>query len=493
VSILVVVAVVGAFAVVRTGLLGWRIVNTVGAIDFRTPLAVPALAESTIDADGTRVFRLDAQAGTSEFADGTTTQTLGFNGAYLGPTIVADRGESIAIEVTNSLDEDTTVHSHGMHLPARMDGGPHQMIAPGETWSPNWIVDQPAATLWYHPHLEGATERQVAMGMAGMVILRDEDEATLPLPRDYGIDDIPVIVQDASITDGSDLATGGGGFVGSLGNQLLVNGTIGPYLEVSTDVVRLRLLNASPARVYNFAFSDDREFAMIASDGGLLDRSLPLTHIQLSPGERAEVLVTVQPRERVVLQSRAQDLGATNILAGETGGADTLDVLELRGADTVQHRGSVPNELASVERYDPADASAERSFNMDETQINDQRMDMGRLDEVVELGATEIWNVRNQMAAPHSFHVHDVQFQVLSIDAEAPPPELSGWKDTIFLRPNTDYRLIMRFDDYSDPDWPYMYHCHLLRHEDRGMMGQFVVVKPREQPGTNVGSSAAHH
>jgi bilirubin oxidase len=105
-------------------------------------------------------------------------------------------------------------------------------------------------------------------------------------------------------------------------------------------------------------------------------------------------------------------------------------------------------------------------------------MAMDHIDEVVELGSTEIWKVTNNMAFPHNFHVHDVQFQVLSIAGAAPPPELAGWKDTVYLRPNSEYRLIMRFDDYSDPDHPYMYHCHLLRHEDSGMMGQFLVLRP---------------
>ena len=108
---------------------------------------------------------------------------------------------------------------------------------------------------------------------------------------------------------------------------------------------------------------------------------------------------------------------------------------------------------------------------------------MGRIDETVEVSSTEIWTVRNGMSMPHSFHVHDVQFQVLTIDGREPPAELAGWKDTVYLEPNIDYRLIMTFTDYTDPDFPYMYHCHLLAHEDSGMMGQFVVVEPGQKAG----------
>ena len=123
-----------------------------------------------------------------------------------------------------------------------------------------------------------------------------------------------------------------------------------------------------------------------------------------------------------------------------------------------------------------------KTAKLDGTQINQNEMNMGRVDEVVRLGATEVWNVTNNMALPHSFHVHDVQFQVLAVGGEAPPPELAGRKDTIYLRPNTAYRLIMRFDDYADAESPYMYHCHLLWHEDQGMMGQFLVVAPGDEP-----------
>jgi hypothetical protein len=103
-------------------------------------------------------------------------------------------------------------------------------------------------------------------------------------------------------------------------------------------------------------------------------------------------------------------------------------------------------------------------------------MDPGRIDEVVEVGTTEIWEVRSLDAFPHNFHVHDVQFQVVSIDGTPPPPELAGRKDTIYLEPRRRYRLIMRFEDFTDPAAPYMFHCHLLLHEDEGLMGQFLVV-----------------
>jgi FtsP/CotA-like multicopper oxidase with cupredoxin domain len=155
-------------------------VTPVDEAEFATELAIPPLAPSRV-VDGTRVFSLTAQEGTTEFRPGIRTRTWGFDGAFLGPTLRAERGERVAVEVTNDLDEPTSVHWHGMHLPAAMDGGPHQEVAPGARWRPTWEIDQPAATLWYHPHPHGATEEHVYRGLAGMFLL-DDDAASTTCP-----------------------------------------------------------------------------------------------------------------------------------------------------------------------------------------------------------------------------------------------------------------------------------------------------------------------
>ncbi|TFB76434.1 copper oxidase [Cryobacterium glaciale] len=482
-------AVVGA-VVVALGLTacsgenGAGVIDTVGTIDFVNPLAIPPLAESTVDASGHRVFDLVAQAGTTEFVPGVATDTWGYNGSYLGPTLVAERGENVRINVGNALDEATTVHWHGMSLPAEMDGGPHQMVEPGATWSPNFTIDQPAATLWYHPHPDGNTEHQVEMGLAGLFLVQDDEEAALTLPRTYGVDDIPVVVQDRRFDDNGQFVTDVRGYIGPIGDQLLVNGTLAPYLDVTSEVVRLRLVNGSTSRMYDFGFSDGRSFDLIGTDGGLLAEAAPMDGIRLSPGERAEILVQLTPGETVNLQSTPPDLGTSASAATRNAGDDTLDVLELRAAATLSSIGVPSATLASIEPLQKADATTDRSFTLNGYTINNKLMDMTRIDETVEAGATEVWTVDNAMPLPHNFHVHAVQFQVLRVGTEAPPAELSGWKDTIYLEPGVRYELIMRFAEYTDTDFPYMFHCHMLSHEDAGMMGQFVVVKPGEQAGT---------
>jgi len=456
-------------------------VDTVGEVRFENRLAIPPLADSELDAEGRRVFTLTAESGESEFRPGESTETWGFNGPYLGPTLRATRGEEVMVDFENGLDEATTVHWHGMHLPAAADGGPHQLVEPRASWTPSWEIDQPAATLWYHPHPHGDTEEHVYRGLAGMFILDDEEEAGLDLPREYGVDDVPVIVQDKRFADDGSLVEDDRERLGILGDTLLVNGTYGPYLDVSTERVRLRLLNGSTARTYDFGFSDQRDFSLIATDGGLLERPAELDRIQLSPGERAEIIVTMEPRERVVLRSYPPDLEPGSDTSRQDGGEDSFDVLQLRAAAQLNPSAAVPTELTDVAELDPADAAETREFELRSDRINGEEMDMERIDEVVEVGTTEVWEVENGHGRPHTFHVHDVQFQVLDVDGEDPPPELSGWKDTIQLPPRAQVRLVMAFEDYADPDSPYMYHCHLLRHEDEGMMGQFVVVEPGER------------
>ncbi|WP_432986225.1 multicopper oxidase family protein [Dactylosporangium sp. CA-233914] len=448
-------------------------------VDFNRSLRIPPLAESTVDAQGARVFELRAQPGDTDLGHGST-RTWGYNGSYLGPTLRAKRGEHVNINVRNTLAEPTTVHWHGMHLPASQDGGPHHPIPAGGLFQAAWTIDQPAATLWYHPHPSERTETQVYRGLAGMFIVDDGEPAQRALPHDYGVDDIPVLVQDKKF-DGDQLSMDErfGSDIGVLGDEILVNGTPAPFLDVRSELVRLRLLNASTARVYSFTLADGRPFALVGTDGGLLDKPYMTDRVRLSAGERAEIVVSLRPGERVALRS-TRPLGG-GLDSKFNGGQDSFDILQLRAAPALTP-ATLPGTLLSTPRLDPAQAAQTRSFTFQGRKINGRGMDMGRADAVVVKDTTEVWNVANGHDTPHSFHIHDVQFQVLKVDGQAPPPQLGGWKDTVFLEPHQRYTVIARFADYADPTTAYMFHCHVLRHEDNGMMGQFVVVEPGQQP-----------
>jgi len=469
--------------------------SNVGQLGFVNQLKIPPLLEPRLDGAGRKVFDLRLQQATCELLPGKLTQTWGANGAYLGPTIRATRGDQVAVNVANDLPEATTIHWHGMHLPAAADGGPHQLIQPGSTWSPSWRIDQPAATLWYHPHPHGATEDHVYRGVAGLLLLNDPAAGTLPLPDRYGVDDIPVIIQDKRFHRNGDLDFGQSPFspIGRLGDQLLVNGTHDPHLNITSQRVRLRLLNASTARVYNLGFADDRPFELVGTDGGLLEWPHRTTRVPLSPGERAEIVAEFRPGERVVLRGFPPDLGLDPFQGRFAGADDAFDLLQVRARPKLTPSPPVPDRLARHQQLDEAEVATTRRLELNgSSRINDLRMDLGRIDQTVTVDTAERWEVTNQSGNPHNFHVHGVQFKVNDQTDAGPPPALIGWKDTVFIPPGGTVQLLVQLPGYSDPALPYMFHCHLLQHEDNGMMGQFVVVQPGEPPPGSLPSHQHH-
>jgi FtsP/CotA-like multicopper oxidase with cupredoxin domain len=462
----------GIYAAART--------TTVEELRFENRLAIPPLLEPR-EENRRKVFELTLRSGSAELLPGKPTETWGVSGSYLGPTLRAARGDHVELHVRNELPETTTIHWHGMHLPAVADGGPHQLIEPGETWTPSWTIEQPAATLWYHPHPHARTAEHVYRGVAGLFLLDDPETDRLPLPREYGVDDIPLVVQDKRLhDDGSlDFSQDWISPTGRLGDTILVNGTYDPNVEIHDERVRFRLLNASAARVYNIGFADDRRFDLVATDGGLLEAPHRTSRIQLSPGERAEIVAAFRPRERVVLRSFEPDLEANFWEERFAGGDDRFDLLQVRAAAALDPSPDVPTKLATRQHLGAEDAVRTRRFELDGRSINGKRMEMDRIDELVEAGSVEIWEVRNASGTPHNFHPHGVSFRLLDYDGSEPPPALTGSKDTIYAPPKKTLRLLVRFGDYADPHTPYMFHCHLLEHEDRGMMGQYVVVSRR--------------
>jgi suppressor of ftsI len=453
---------------------------------FTQRLHIPPLLEPTVDSDGAKRFSLELRAGRSQFFPGRTTETWGINGDYLGPVVRAARGDRVRMAVTNRLPETTTLHWHGMRLPARMDGGPHQMIEPGATWTPEWTIEQPAATSWFHPHLHEKTAMHVYRGLAGMFLI--DDPKGPALPHDYGVDDVPLIVQDKVFDDGQ-LETGGvnGGTFGLLGDTILVNGTRDPFLEVSTELVRFRLLNASNARVYRIGFADGRVFRVVGGDAGLLDRPAETDRVKISPGERVEIVARFAPGETVVMDSRGEPRKTANDIE-----EDDFTLLKIVAAAGLGTSVAVPATLGGPGPEAPPPGARIRRFSLSGSEINDKDMDMTRIDEVVPAGAVEIWEIDNTTYA-HNFHIHEVAFRILEINGVAPPPYQSGPKDTVFLPKKAKARLLVRFGTHVDPVTPYMYHCHILRHEDKGMMGQFVVVEPGTEDLVPRTVPAGHH
>lgn len=464
-------------------------------------LPIPPAEHGRYDAASrTRAFHLTAQDGHSEILPGAKdTRTWGFNGAFLGPTLVASRGDRIKMEVENKLIEMTTVHWHGMKLPAYSDGGPHSPIQPGETWRPTWTVDQPAATLWYHPHPHMATALHAYRGLAGMFIVEDDVATGLDLPREYGVDDIPVVVMDAKFTNDNQLDHEVDPTLGLLGTTPLVNGITNAFFQATTRRVRLRLLNGASMRFYTFKLDNGAPLQIVATDSGLLDAPVSADELLIGPGERVEVVIDLEPDKEIKLQSvpREDNFGIPAPEPGskadpvDFGFRDHFDILTLRGPQaSAAYLPALPNTLdpAAAETAVPSAAGrTDREFVLNTFMINGQEMDMGRVDVTIDHDAPEVWHVSNENADwPHNFHIHNARFRVIDFDGAGIDVPTLGWRDVVSLPPKAKASLLVEFGHYPDATIPYMFHCHMLLHEDSGMMGQYVVVKPGEKADVRV-------
>lgn len=459
----------------------------------QSPLYIPPTITS-------ETINLTLQEGTTTFYEGIETSTMGANGSLLGPTLILQRGNTVSITVDNQLPDTTTIHWHGMHVAPQNDGGPHSIILPDEIWTPSFEIMDQAGINWYHPHLHMKTGEHVSKGIAGLIIVKDDEEAALELPRTYGVDDFPIILQ----TKGFD-ADGQIIFHTNLDTSVMVNGTVKPFVEFPAQVVRMRVLNGSSQRVMELGFSDNRTFQIIGTDGGLLEDPVGLERYRIAPGQRADILVDLSASlgDNIQLMSYASELpnaiyGATQpgMGAGMTGSLIGYSSNPLNGSDyefmditvgaaTVDPILTIPATLIS--HSPPIEGTEDISRTLTFTQtvmgdlngpfkINGATFDMDVLNYTVPLDNIEIWTLTNQTPIAHPFHIHDVQFYILEINGSSPPPELSGLNDVVLV-PGAmgSVKFIAQFNDFANDTIPYMYHCHMLPHEDMGMMGQFIV------------------
>ena len=434
------------------------------------------------------------------FPTGKIAHTYAFNQyKYLGPTLILNKGSNVNMSVNNQIGDTTTVHWHGIHLPSMMDGGPHTQILPNAVWTPSFTVMDNAATYWYHPHFMGKTAKQAIKGAAGLIIVRDPIEAALNLPRKYGVDDLPLIVQCQQYDSNNQAMP-----LGMQDSTILVNGARASHgytvnANCPAQIIRMRLLNASGERTFNFGFTANKSFKIIASDGGLLNNPVSTTRIRLSPGERAEILIDLNGMngQTLHLMSYASEL-AMGIQGGPTMpmpvGSPPMDS-PLNGIDfnimqitvvpqTVNPVTTIPTILTTNTPFTSGQANITRTvrFTADSLMVmdgpfyfNGNSFDMMRIDYEIPLGNIEIWKLVNETMVAHPFHIHDVQFFLIDRSGSMPPAEELGRKDVVLVPPFDSVMFITKFEDFADTTVPFMYHCHILMHEDDGMMGQFVV------------------
>lgn len=468
------------------------------------PLPIPELVDAR-DHDGQ--LHLSAAASRHRFAPNfPTSASYGYNGSFLGPTLRLRRGESVEISVENRLPEMTTAHWHGLLIPAWLDGGPHNAIEPGETWAPVLEIDQGEATCWYHAHPHHATGWQVHMGLAGMIYVEDGTGERLGLPRDYGVDDIPLVLQDRMFTEAGEQffrPYPRERILGLRGDMMVVNGAISPHAAVPAGLVRLRLLNGANARNFHLHFSDGREFHVVATDGGYIRAPAPVSELTISPGERFEIVVDFSDGAEVELRTHDDEVEGHGRRMGRlTTRSPSSGNLSSQAGTMVHFRvdpelpvadNLLPERLVSVPQADARPVFTRRSVALEmwpehggtlpgelggrgqgpAMSINGKRFDMDRIDFAPTRGSVELWEIHSHLM-PHPFHVHGAFFRIVSLDGARPPAHLDGWKDTVLVEEHAE--IAIAFDQPATRDYPFMFHCHILEHEDGDMMGQFITV-----------------
>lgn len=500
---------------------------------------------SRLEPDPRGQIQITAMTGTSQW-QGKNVATWGYNGSLLGPAIVLRRGKTATVNINNQLPEATTLHWHGLAIPGDVDGGPMARIEPGATRQVSFTPDQPAATCWFHPHLHGKTGHQVAQGLAGLILLQDDETDKLRLPTQWGSDDVPLIFQDKRLTqDGSridyqlDIMSAA---VGWFGDMMLTNGVQYPQQAVPRGWLRLRLLNGCNARSLHIAASDNRPLYVIGSDGGLLAEPVKVASLPLLPGERFEVMVdTSDGKSFDIVTLPVEQMGMT--LAPFDQPLPLVQILPLRVMasatlpDTLVQLPPVPSAeganarwlqlmmdpqldqqgmAALMQRYGdkamgnmgghhamssesgshdkmamgdhdmsamgghdmpmPESHSAKAGYDFHNgNKINGQAFNMTKPMFNVTPGQLEKWTISGEGDKMlHPFHIHGTQFRILSENGKPPAPHRQGWKDMVNVN-GWRSEVMVRFDHRAAAEHAYMAHCHLLEHEDTGMMLGFTV------------------
>jgi len=483
---------------------------------FVDTLPIPPVAKP----NGTRVlasskatapfYRLAAQPVSAKIhRDLPATRFWSFGPSVPGPTLEMRSGEDVLVEWGNELPQQHFLpidyrlhgaeqgnpqvrivsHLHGAHVPADSDGFPEDWFAPGKSVLYHYPNQQEAAMLWYHDHAMGINRLNIYAGLFGAAILRDKFEDGLNLPSSNY--EIPLMIFDRMITPEGQLyypisEKPRAPWVPELfGDAILVNGKLFPYLDVAPRKYRFRILNASNARFYHFALHNGLGFHQIGTDQGLLSAPAAIKSLMLAPGERADIVVDFSDSrgEQIVLKS------------------DSFNVMQFRVSGAkVNDSSSLPAQLRPVPKMNESEATTTRLLTLDEydSHAGDPVLMLlnasywhDPITEKPTLNSTEVWSFVNPTDDTHPIHLHAVRFQILDrqhyepwtyitkkqfrfLGPRVPPgPGEAGWKDTVRADSKMVTRIIVRFDSYAGR---YVWHCHILEHEDNEMMRPYEIV-----------------
>ena len=466
-------------------------------------------AEKTVQILSGAQTRVWSYEGQLLSGSGVTVQNL--PGNYLGPILRVKSGTKLRIYFHNNLAEDSVIHPHGLRVPENCDGTPMQAIGPGETKIYEFQVIDRAGPYWFHPHPHMRTAEQVAMGMAGLFNVWDPEEELAVPGASTGVNDLPIIIQDRTFDSYNQILYQPNNMWGYLGNRILVNGTLNAAFSVGPRAYRLRILNGSNARTYKLAWSNNMPLNVIGTDGGLLSAVDSRSYVMLMPGERIDIWAdfTSLARKQVILRSLSFDPSGGMMGGGGGGGmggggmggggggmgsgmamGSAFDILKVnvgRKATSKPVLGPLPALPVKYDLNNVPNYASPRTFTLDMRQmvwtINGRVYEMMGVadDEMVYLGDTEAWEWVNNSPIPHPMHIHNLQFQVV----ERTPSSFSsyatvnqgfmdgGWKDTVLVWPGERVKVAMKFDSYAGM---YMYHCHILEHEDMTMMRNYMIM-----------------
>ncbi|MDX1908174.1 MAG: multicopper oxidase domain-containing protein [Bacteroidia bacterium] len=444
--------------------------------------------------------------------------------SYLGPTMQWPIGQTLNVNIHNDLNESTTTHWHGINLPAAMDGGPQEVIPVGTVWRPRFKLIDSVQTAWYHSHLMDSTTEQVILGQAGMIMVEDtaNDPLRAVLPHTYGVNDLPIVIQEKGFVTGPKV--NGVRQVTALkvsnkpgnGPYTLVNGMMNAYQRVPRQFVRLRMLNGSPRKTFYVGVSTSLRPAsaqldpmwLVATDGGYVPQPFQMDSALIAPGERMEFLVDFSQYangDTVYLSNLSRSLPFDYIGFNEVTGGPAMMAFVVD--NSLNPSAAVTQLPLALKPYtvDTTDVFRYRykvlngGLNGKHWTIDGDTMNMEIINDTILVNTTEVWTIKNNTRIAHPFHIHKVQFQVIryivpigndtsvKVTYTYPnlPPYLMGYKDDVIVRGGGLMQFVARFDSFPtvgthhgdlDPMEAFMYHCHILPHEDFSMMHQFVVL-----------------
>ena len=433
-------------------------------------VAYTRAVEAAVPEPGRAVVRVDLDARETdwEFVPGHATRAWGFNGQVPGPTIEAHVGDVLEVHLKNSLSEPTMIHWHGLQIPASMDGTDmvQHPIMPGESFTYRFKLPD-AGTFWYHPHMNERV--QLERGLYGAIVVRGPNEPELDADRVLVLDDVALDRKGEIKPPGWWIEQ----HDGRQGSTRLINGRQEPELTIAAgQVERWRFVNASSARYVRLSIGG-KPFTLIGTDGGLIDAPVTMSEVLLAPADRVELAVGPFAEGEGPLRIDALRYDRKTIARARTEPFATLRV-----GPAAPTRSHIPAKLRDIEPLATPSATPTREVHLGEKMslthgvdfsINDEQH---HRDKPVKVGELQVWDIFNDTMMDHPFHLHGFFFQLVEMNGEA--PAFRSWEDTLNIPPKSRARIAWLPDDRPG-EW--MYHCHILEHHAKGMMGHFAVVR----------------